>query len=736
MNPKRDQHPNFTPVFKAKALEAARERARAARQLQALFEPSNVAVIGASARPGSVGQAVFRNLLLNGFTGTVYPVNPSRGSIMGVKAYPAVTDIDDPVDMAVLVIPAAAVPEALDQCARKGVHGAVVISAGFKETGAAGKALEDRILAQARDAGIALLGPNCLGLINTDPAVSLNASFARTMAQPGNIAFMSQSGALCTSILDYASQHKIGFSKFISFGNKADVDENDLLRYLGKDPHTQVILMYVEDLSHGLDFIHIAREITSEQETCKPILALKSGRTEEGARAAASHTGSMAGTDEVYDAVMAQGGVLRVETVQELFDYAMAFANQPMPRDDRVAIVTNAGGPGIMATDACVRQGLHLAQLSPDVQQVLQTALPAAASIKNPVDVLGDARHERYQATLEAVLGDAATDGVIVILTPQNMTDIEAIAQGISALNLKYDKPILASFMGGTDVAAGVAILRRNGVPHYPFPEGAARVFKAMRTYRRWLERERTEERIFEVDRASVQRVFARARQEGRTRLPETEAMEVLKAYGFPVLRSGLVARREDLERVCDHVGYPLVMKIASPDILHKTDIGGVELDIADLESARKVFDRMLTVAREHHPDAAIWGVNVQQMAHKGREVILGSTRDPRFGPIVMFGLGGIYTEALQDVTFRLAPLRQLSARNMLEQIRGRKILEGFRGEPPADLDAVQECLERLSQLLIEFPVIEELDINPLIAYAEGAAVADARIILSESSTN
>jgi acetyltransferase len=720
----------ITPVFKLKTLEATRARARASRQLKSLFEPSSIAIVGASARQGAVGQAVFRNLLLNGFTGTLYPVNHRHHSIMGVKTYPSVAAIDDPVDLAILIVPAASVPAVLDDCAAKGVNSAVVISAGFKETGAEGRELELRVRQQAREAGIALLGPNCLGLINTDPKVSMNATFARSMAQPGNIAFMSQSGALCTSILDYAGTQNIGFSKFISFGNKADIDENDLLRYLGSDPQTQVILMYVEDLGNGLDFIHIAREITSEQERCKPILALKSGRTAEGARAAASHTGSLAGTDEVYDAVMAQAGVLRVDTVQELFDYAMAFANQPMPRHDRVAIVTNAGGPGIMATDACVRQGLKLAEFSDATRQTLQAALPPAASVKNPVDVLGDAQHDRYQSTLEAVLKDENTDGLIVILTPQNMTDIEEIARGVTALNLRYDKPILASFMGGADVAAGVRLLRQHGVPHYPFPEGAARVMRAMRTYRRWLDRPRTEERIFEVNRAEVQRIFNRARSEGRNRLPELEAMQVLTAYGFPVLRSGLARCREEVAELGQQVGYPLVMKIASPDILHKTDIGGVRVGVTDLAAAEEVFDEMMNRARAKHPEANIWGINVQEMARRGREVILGATRDPKFGPMVMFGLGGIYTEALKDVTFRLAPLRQLSARHMLEEIRGRRILEGIRGEAPADFDALQECLERLSQLVIEFPAIDELDINPLIAYEHGAAVADARIIL------
>ena len=721
-----------TPVFKEKTLEDARVRAREPETLRALFEPAAIAVVGASAREGSVGQAVFRNLLFNGYTGTLYPVNPKHRSIMGVRTCASVRDIDDDVDLAVIIVPAAAISEVLAQCAEREIPSAIVISAGFKETGPEGAALEDRISAQARDAGIALLGPNCLGLINTDPAVSMNASFARTMAQPGNIAFMSQSGALCTSILDYARGNNIGFSKFISFGNKADINENDLLNYLAADPQTQVILMYIEDLSEGRDFIHLARDITGEQATCKPILAIKTGRTPEGASAAASHTGSLAGTDEVYDAIMAQAGVLRVDTVQELFDYAMAFGNQPLPAADRVAIVTNAGGPGIMATDACVRQGLRLATFQEETCQALRAALPAAASVKNPVDVIGDARHDRYEAALKAVLADENTDAAIVILTPQTMTDIEEVARVIADLSKTADKPLFASFMGLVDVSPGVRILRQHGVPHYPFPEGPARVFKAMWDYSKWLKRPRLEERIFEVDRGRVHRVFAKAREEGRTQLPELEALEVLAAYGFPVLESALAREREDVAGLCDRVRLPVVMKIASPDILHKTDVGGVAVGIETVAAAEETFVRMLQSAQDQRPDASVWGINIQAMARPGREVILGATRDPRFGPILMFGLGGIYTEALKDVTFRLAPLRPLSARHMLERIRGRQILEGFRGQPPADLEVLQECLERLSQLVVEFPVIRELDINPLTVYDRGAMVVDARIILQE----
>jgi len=728
------ESPGLTPVFKAKTLEDTRQRARQSRALKSLFEPGAIAVIGASRREGSVGHSVFRNLLMNGYTGTLYPVNPKQPSIMGVRCHQSVLEIPEGVDMAVIAIPAAGVGGVIDECARKGIHSAIVLSAGFKEVGSQGAHLEEALRHQAQEAGIALLGPNCLGLINTDPALSMNASFARATAQPGNIAFISQSGALCTSILDYARAEHIGFSKFISFGNKADVDELDLLQYLAADPQTEVILMYIEELSEGQRFIHVARQITAEQGAQnKPILAIKTGRTPEGASAAASHTGSLAGTDEVYDAIMAQAGVLRVETVQELFGYAVAFASQPMPKGNRVAIVTNAGGPGIMTTDACVRQGLQLARFGEPTRARMAAALPPEASLKNPVDLIGDARSGRYEAALEAVLEDEHTDAALVILTPQTMTDIEEVARVVARFSQRRAKPVLASFMGGLDVAAGVEILRQGGVPHYPFPEEGARVLRAMWRYSQWRERPRTEERIFPVDRARVHSLLSAALAQGRRQLPESEALEVLEAYGFPVPRRGLARSRGEVEAACAAVGYPLVMKIASPDILHKTEVGGVAVGVKDLGEALEKFDAMTGTARRLRPEAEIWGVAVQQLAPKGRELILGATRDPRFGPLIMFGLGGIYAEVLKDVTFRLAPLRPLSARHMLEQIRGRQILEGVRGEPPADTNALQECLERLSQLVVEFPLIKELDINPLLAYPQGALVVDARIILREA---
>jgi acetate---CoA ligase (ADP-forming) len=718
-----------SPVFKIKTLESAHMRSRKVRLLKGLFEPRTIAVVGASPTEGSVGWAIFRNLLLNGFSGTLFPVNPKYQSVMGVPCYPNVDAIDREVDLVVVAIPASGVPDLLRACASKGVKAAIVISAGFKEVGPSGAMLEKEIRGIAQSSGIALLGPNCLGVINTDPGVSMNASFARRMAIRGPLAFMSQSGALCTSILDYAAGNRIGFSKFISFGNKADITETDLLAYLAEDNQTRAILMYLEDLSDGALFMQVAREIT--ENTGKPILAIKTGRTPEGASAAASHTGSLAGSDEVYDAVMAQAGVLRVDTVQELFDYAMAFGNQPLPLSNRVAIVTNAGGPGIMTTDACVRYGLKLSALSEQTRESLGEVLPSAASVKNPVDVIGDARHDRYASALKLVLEDGQVDGAIVILTPQTMTDIEEVANVIVEVSASSSKPVLASFMGLVDVSAGVEILRKNGVPHYPFPEGAARVMGAMQKYQRWVSRPRTTERIFEVDRAAVQRIIKKAMADGREALPEVEAIAVLEAYGFPVLKTKLAKTGEEAATFAREIGFPVVMKIASPDILHKTDVGGVEVGVVDEAGVRETFDILVGRAKSSRPEANIWGVAIQRMAAKGREVILGMTRDQTFGPLVMFGLGGIYTEALRDVTFRLAPLRCLSARNMLSEIRGRRILEGIRGEAPVDFEMLQTCLERLSQLVVEFPAIKELDINPLLTYPDGACVADARIILT-----
>lgn len=727
-NPAADGPDSVSTVLKATALERARQRAGRVRDLGALFEPAVVALVGASEREGSVGRAVFENLRAT-FAGTLVAVNPKRERVLGVPCVADPTAAGVAIDLAVIAVPAPAVADAVGRCAEAGARAAVVLSAGFKESGAEGAARERALAVVARARGIAVLGPNCLGVMNTDASHRLNASFARALPAAGHLAFLSQSGALCTSILDYARVQRIGFSKFVSFGNKADVDEVDLLGHLAADPQTRAILMYLEDLDDGQRFIHLARRVTSDGG--KPILAIKTGRTAEGAAASASHTGSLAGTDEVYEAILAQAGVLRVDTVQELFELAQAFATQPMPRGDRVAIVTNAGGPGIMATDACVRQGLQLAQLAPATRQRLALSLPPSASLRNPVDVIGDARSDRYAAALEGVLADDGVDAAVVILTPQTMTDVAQVAQVVvAAAGRQGDKPVLASFMGGTDVAEGIEGLRAAGIPHYGFPENAARVLAGMARYRAWVQRPLTEERVFEVDRARAHAVLDRAARAGRRALVEPEAVEVLAAYGLPVPATELATSAAAAAQIATRIGFPVALKVASPDVLHKTEIGGVALGIADADGARRAFDELAARVRERAPGADLWGVTVQAMAPKGREVILGAVRDPRFGPLLMFGLGGVYAEALKDVSFRLAPLRPLGAERMLDEIRARAVLGPWRGAPAVDRAALVDSLQRLSQLMVEFPIIAELDMNPVVAYPEGALVVDARIVL------
>lgn len=700
------------------------------RDLRPILEPQSVAVIGASRREDSVGYAVLQNLLQGRFTGVVYPVNPNARSVCGVRAYPTVLDIPDPVDLAVVIVRAPFVPQVLEQCGQKGIKGVVVISAGFKETGAEGAALEKQLTDIAHRYGIALVGPNCLGVINTDSAVRLNASFAKEMPPHGNIAFVSQSGALCTAVLDYAKGQGIGFSKVVSLGNKADVTENDFLAYLWRDPQTRVILLYVEDLANGRQFLELAREITGEGTHRKPILALKAGRTPAGARAVASHTGSLAGSDEVYDAIFTQSGVLRVDTVEDLFEYAIAFAHQPLPKGRRAAIITNAGGPGIMATDACVRYGLELAQLRDTTLQRLRAQLPPHAALHNPIDLIGDAQSDRYDLALNAVLDDDHVDGVIVLLTPQAMTDIEAIAQVIARAAQRRRKPVLACFMGVVDVSAGVRILEANGVPCYTFPEDAVRAMAAMAQYVAWVTRPRTEVRTFAVDTDRARRLLADARPNEHGFIPEDVALRVLEAYGFPTLPWAVARTPDEAVAAAHHIGFPVALKVLSPDIVHKVDVGGVQLYLSSDGDVRHAFQRITQSVRQNHPNARIDGVLVQQMADKGREVILGIKRDPQFGPILMFGLGGIYVEVLRDVTFRLAPVRELGALRMVEGIRAYKLLEGVRGEPPADIAAIVECIERLSQLAMEQEAVDELDINPLIVYpkGKGAVVADVRI--------
>lgn len=700
--------------------------------LDPIFRPKSVAVIGASRREEAVGHAVFRNILRSGFQGTLYPVNPKSDSILGVHCYASIAEVPAPVDLGVLIVPAPHVLAAFEECAAKGVRGVIVISAGFKEIGGEGAALEKALGQAARERGIPLMGPNCLGLINTDPAVALNASFARSMPRAGRVSFISQSGALCTAVLDYAKGTGIGFAKFISMGNKATLTEIELLEYLAEDPQTDVILMYLEDLSRPREMIELCRRISGEDAAAKPILAIKSGRTAAGARAASSHTGSLAGSDEVYTAVFAQGGILRVDSVEELFDYAEAFAARKLPQGNRVAIVTNAGGPGIMATDSCIRYGLEMAAFSEGTTAALKKALPPTANLSNPVDVIGDARHDRYEAAMAAVLADPGLDAVIAILTPQAMTAIEETARVIGEQAKASPKPVLACFMGIVDVSAGERVLEKWRVPHHRFPESSAKSLAAMARYAAWVKRPRTPVRSFPVDAAAARKVFAGAAAQGRAKLTDVEASAVLAAYGFPVLPVELCPDPEKAAEAAGRVGFPAVLKISSPEIIHKVDVGGVRLGLKNGQETREAAAAMLAEVARRAPGARIAGVTVQKMAPKGREVILGMKRDPQFGPILMFGLGGTYVEIFKDVTFRLAPVRELGARNMIRSIRAHPILEGTRGEKPADIPKLEELLERLSQLAVDCPEIAELDLNPVMVYEEGmgCSVVDARILL------
>ncbi len=704
------------------------------RDLEPLFAPRSIAVIGASRKPGSVGYAISRNLIIGGYNGVVYPVNPKAKSIMGSRCFPSVSAIEDEVDLAVVILPAKMVENVVLEGAEHGIRNFVVISAGFKEVGGEGVERERRLKAIADARGLNILGPNCLGVINTHPDVKMNASFGRDMPAEGSVGLISQSGALCTALLDYAKGVGIGFSRFISFGNKVDISEIDLLRAMAEDPYTKVIMMYVEDISNGHEFVDTAHEITHGRNP-KPILAIKTGRTSAGAAAAASHTGSLAGSDEVYDAIMNQAGVMRIDSVKELFDLAPVFIDNAMPKGNQTAIITNAGGPGIMATDACIRQGMKLAKFQEYTTKSLKFQMPPAGSIKNPVDVIGDAKHDRYRAALDAVCADESAEQIVVIVTPQNMTDVTEIAEVIGATKDFCDKPIVACFMGLVDVSPGLEVLRKHGVPAYTFPEDAMRALSAKDQFARWNRAPIHGYRQFEVDREGTEKIFAEEREATRTQLVEARALDVFQKYGFPTVPFKLAGSADEAARAAAKMGFPVVLKIAGPEILHKTDVGGVKLNLQDEESVREAYKEILSNVRSKLGDEVeIWGVVVQKMLTAGKEIILGMTRDERFGPLLMFGLGGIYTEALRDVSFRLAPIRENVAHEMIKDIRSFRLLEGVRGEKASDLEAVAECLMRLSQLATEHSQIKEIDINPLIVYpkGEGAMAADARIILSE----
>ncbi|MBC7233302.1 MAG: acetate--CoA ligase [Chloroflexi bacterium] len=699
--------------------------------LKAFFTPQSVAVIGAAREPGKLGYGVLSNILKYGYTGQVYPINPKADQILGLKCYPTVLDVPGPIELAIIVIPNKFVPQVMEECGKKGVQGAIIISAGFRESGMDGIKLEHQVLDIAKRYGIRVVGPNCLGIISTH--TPLNASFAAGMPPKGSIAFMSQSGALCTAILDWALAKEIGFSHFVSLGNKADVDEVDLLQAWKDDKHSRVIIVYMEGLRDGQKFMEVARQVTQHT----PVIAVKSGNTAAGSRAVSSHTGSLAGSERAYQAAFHQTGVLRATSIEQLFDYSLAFAYQPELKGRNIAIVTNAGGPGIMATDALESSGMKLATLEPETIETLRQGLPAAANVYNPVDVIGDALADRYEHALKAVLQDKNVHGVLVILTPQVYTQIEETAEVVGRLAALYGKPVLACFMGEEKVGPGIKILNRYSIPNYPFPERAVGAFRAMAAFSERRQRPAPQYERFEVDRERVAQIFARARSEGRVTLGDAESREIMEAYGLRIPRSILARTVEEAVEAADSIGYPVVMKIASPDILHKSDIGGVRLNVANAEQVRDLFDLLIFRAQRYMPEAQIWGVLVQEMVAKGKEVIIGVNRDPQFGPLLMFGLGGIYVEVLKDVTFRIAPVSREEAVEMIDEIRSYHLLRGVRGEKPSDLDAIVDAILRVSQLVTDFPEIVEMDINPLMVHeaGKGAVAVDMRFVLKEKES-
>lgn len=712
-------------------------------RLDAIFSPKSLAVVGASTTPGKVGHDIFVNILNGKFTGTLYPVNPKARSVACVKAYPTLSDIPDDIDLAMIILPPHLALKSTQDAIDKGVKGIVIVSAGFREVGGEGLEIENKIVALCKDAGVRIIGPNCLGVINPNPDIRLNASFSARMPESGNVSFISQSGALCTAVLDFAADRDFGFSKFISIGNKADVDELDLLRYLHADQETEVIMIYLEELRHGAEFIETVKEITSG-DAPKPVLVIKSGRTGAGAKAAASHTGALAGTEAVYDAIFQQSGIIRVESIDELFDFATAFAykdesalgklRRKVPHGNRVAIVTNAGGPGIVATDVTVSSGLQLSQLSQDTLETLASHLPSVANINNPVDIIGDAAQDRYENALSAVIRDENVDGALVILTPQSMTNALATAQAIVRIASRSHKPILCCFMGIIDVSAGVKYLQGHGIPVFKFPENAAKAFGALYRYAKWLNRQALAPFQLKHDKNRAAELIQELIDKGLSHVGEREGLELLKCYGFNTLETQLTSNAPAAADAAQEMGFPVVLKIVSPQIIHKSDAGGVKVDLKTRKAVEKAFETIVTNAKSYHDDVEITGVLVQKLAPRGEEVILGMNRYPVFGPLIMFGLGGIFVELFADVVFRLAPVNRNSVRRMIRQIKGFKLLDGFRGRPRTDLEEIEKSLVRLSDMVTSHPEIQELDINPLITHKKGrgVTVADCRLVLKK----
>jgi acetyltransferase len=696
--------------------------------LNRILKPRHVAVVGASEKAGTIGSALMKNLIDGGFSGTLLPVNPKYKTIHGHESFGSVSALEALVDLAIIATPIHSVADIVNECVEKKVGGAIIISAGGKEVGEQGREIEEKIRQIAYGSGLRIVGPNCMGIIR--PGANLNASFATEMPVAGNLAFISQSGAICSSILDLAFKERIGFSHFVSIGSMLDVDFGDMIDYLGNDPSAKSILLYIESLTNFRKFMSAARSVSR----VKPIIVLKSGRSAAGAKAAASHTGAMTGEDAVYDAAFKRAGIVRVDTIEELFDCAELMAKQPNPRGPRLAILTNGGGPGVMATDTLARYGQEPAPLDHQTLQAFDAFLPSFWSRGNPIDILGDASAERFGRALEVCFNSENLDGVLVILAPQALTDPLAVAETLAAAMQDRLYPVFACWMGGKRIATAVDVLNAAGIPTYDTPERAVRAFLYMVEYTRNLELlvevppKMTGHMVFDQEKAR-KLIAAEPAQEF---LPETDSKEILAAYGLPVIRTEIAETEVQASRVGREIGYPLVMKVHSADITHKTEAGGIRLDLRCDADVCEAYNQIISSSRRYKPDARIEGVTIQPyFSNPDFEILLGAKRDPNFGPVILFGMGGIYTEVLKDRALGLPPMNRLLARRLMQETKAYSLLQGYRNRPAADMERLEEMIIRLSELLIDFPEIAELDMNPVLIKDGNPVAVDARILVS-----
>jgi len=698
------------------------------------LSPRSIAVIGASEKPG-VGKAIFSNIV-NGYKGKIYPITPSNDFISGLKAYKSVLEVPDQIDLAVVATPNKIVPKVMEEVGKKKIKGAIVVSAGFKEVDENGAQLEEEIGIIGKNYGVRIIGPNCLGIMSLSHRNMMNATFLKITPQYGNIALVSQSGAICAATVEDAIAQNIGFSKVISMGNKVDMDENDILELLAYDKETRVIVMYLEDIHDGRRFMQITKKVTREMK--KPIIILKSGRTPEGAKAAMSHTGALMGSDETFDALFMQCGIVRVDTMQELFELSTVFSKQPVPKSNSgIAIVSNAGGPAIISTDACSKYGLKMADLSGS-RDTINKIIPPHGSSRNPVDIVGDADSGRFEKVILEVLSNNNVGSVVTMCTPSATLNYDDLARTIvkTSRTNGTGKTMVAALMGLAEGLGNKQILSDGDIPHFMYAEPAIRTLNAMYAFREWIERSSDEPKQFNVDKSKVRQVFDEVRAQSRTTLLEEEGYKVLEAYGFSIPKKHLAQNEEECMKAVQEIGYPVVMKIASPEIVHKSDAGGVKIGLKNEDEIRQAFRTIISNAKKYKPDAKIDGILVQEMIKSGKETILGAKFDPILGPLIMFGLGGIYVEVLKDVVFRLAPLEEREATRMIESVKTINLLKGVRGEKPHDLGAIRESLQRLSQLITDFQEIEELDVNPLLVLEDGKGVRaiDIRISLKKNS--